>query len=192
MAEEYVIYFHPKKSDGLAFLYKKKKFDIYTIDCCFFQNSSTEIYQQVILNLKGTYAKKIVVGNCHLIGDPNLQYKQKEQAEEMAITLKEKSRYHNASAIIICGDMNAIPTSDTYKIMENRGYKSCQKIVNHREPDFTFWTDKIKKTCDYIWIQSNQLQPTTSKGKFNIFESLPSKDIPSDHIPLVITFAWNC
>lgn len=46
---------------------------------------------------------------------------------------------------IIVGDFNALPYSETYKMIINSGYISCHSVKHGREPEMTF-TNKMD--CD--------------------------------------------
>eukprot|EP00483_Globobulimina_turgida_P007592 UN07607 len=112
-----------------------------------------------------------------------------------------------ADATIICGDFNATPESNIYKIMVQNGYKSAVANKQGKE-QWTFPTDtwkynryesdedgnenvnneKNKITKDYIWIKSNcfaninKIRLIGRNYKDSSHQGRPIKIYPSDHL----------
>lgn len=133
---------------------------------------------------------KIHIGNCHLIGDPKKHLEQKQQAEKICNASK-KLLSKNPHPLIICGDFNTKPFSETYKAFSQSDFfKSSQNEFfkktksDSQEPPFTFFTDQIKETMDYIWI-SNDLTCNGILMNWNETKVyIPSNTFSSDHIPI--------
>ena len=102
--------------------------------------------------------KNIFFANIHLNpGDPN---------EKMVGTKKRIIEINNLlnfinekkySNIILAGDFNDTPDSEVYKILENAGFKSANKIINNKEIN-TFPSKNPIKCIDYIWVKGDNIK----------------------------------
>lgn len=125
---------------------------------------------------------EMIIGNCHLLGDPKKKLEQKLQAERVLSTCQKLKKY----PVIVCGDFNAKPISETYNVFSKSNFfKSSQKeYLKSDEPPFTFFTDQIKETMDYIWVTEH----FNCIGTLNIWNDvgspIPSTTISSDHLPI--------
>jgi endonuclease/exonuclease/phosphatase family metal-dependent hydrolase len=150
------------------------------------------LYQR--LQLTTFDQKTFFVYNTHLVGDP----KKKNIQTSCSIQLLDDLHKLNHPTIV-CGDFNATYMDEAYLNFE-KIMKSSQPIIfrdlknsnNLREPPFTFKTDSICKTCDYIWF-NDQLQLTGGIQHFyEKFDApIPDKYHSSDHLPITASFSFK-
>jgi len=68
------------------------------------------------------------------------------------------------------GDLNCLPTSKEYKLIESLGFTSSYKACKSTEPEITFPTGLTGPhmdldppgTFDYIWVKGNHVTPIKS------------------------------
>jgi mRNA deadenylase 3'-5' endonuclease subunit Ccr4 len=122
--------------------------------------------------------------NTHLIGDPNKKEIQIESSTELLKNVK-----NTTGASIVCGDFNATDEDEVYFNFSKRMESSQKNLRNGNEPAFTFKTDSICKTCDFIWY-NDQLRLNGGINHFyeTLHSSIPDKEHSSDHIPITASF----
>lgn len=105
-----------------------------------------------------TYNEKdIFFANIHLNpGDPNEKMSGEKKRLIEINNLLDFIKKKNVNNIILAGDFNDTPDSEVYKLLENEGYKSTNKIINNEEK-YTFPSGKPNKCIDYIWIKGNNI-----------------------------------
>ena len=59
--------------------------------------------------------------------------------------------------IILAGDFNDTPDSEIYKLLQESGFKSTNKIINSKEIP-TFPSKNPTKCIDYIWIKGENIK----------------------------------
>lgn len=99
---------------------------------------------------------------------------------------------HNHDNIILMGDMNARPESDTIHYAKQR-FRSTFETANGAEPDCTFPTPLIEKdfqsrTLDYIFYSGNALTVKHSKLVANQHHPDDPTLYPSDHYGICTEF----
>jgi len=109
--------------------------------------------------------------------------------------------------VLLCGDFNSDPQTKLYEFICSGNSKDQSKLTSHnfkfksfnfetekKEPNFTFYTDSIQKTMDYIFYStsSNKTELVPLKvDKLTFLEPscyIPNEKHPSDHFPLVADF----
>jgi endonuclease/exonuclease/phosphatase family metal-dependent hydrolase len=145
------------------------------------------LYQKIELtSLNGT---SVFIYNTHLIGDPSKKEIQTMSSNQLLNDVK-----NTIGASVVCGDFNATEEDEAYlnfsKRMESSQKNLCQK--GKKEPAFTFRTDAICKTCDFIWY-NDQLKLNGGIHHFydTIHSPIPDKEHSSDHIPITASFEFR-
>jgi mRNA deadenylase 3'-5' endonuclease subunit Ccr4 len=177
-------------NNTLAILKKKKCiWDIKSVSECSYESDHKRLYQkiQMISKMNG---KTISIFNTHLIGDPSKKHIQTESSIELMTVVKEE----NGSSIV-CGDFNATKLDDAYSTF-SKGMIDSQKIlfqtISKEEPPFTFKTDSICKTCDYIWFDASlELNGGIHHFYETIHSHIPNKQHSSDHLPICASFHFK-
>lgn len=119
--------------------------------------------------------------------------------------------------VVICGDFNATPKSDVYKLYANAGTLHKMTIgdppkehsIFHQmkltsaynrysgqentEPEFTIFNEFEKDCHDYIWYSPEYLNPLNvlelpTKEQLTQGCCLPNQSVPSDHLPMMCEF----
>jgi mRNA deadenylase 3'-5' endonuclease subunit Ccr4 len=130
----------------------------------------------------------IFIFNTHLIGDPSKKWIQRESAKQL---LEDSEKVEGAS--VVCGDFNATYKDEAYVIFDQK-MKSSQKILfGGNEPKFTFYTDTICKTCDYIWFKNEFIGLNGGISHFykTIQSEIPNQEHSSDHLPITASFYFK-
>lgn len=124
---------------------------------------------------------RFAVANAHLRFDPPGTTEVKREGLAQAHDLRSASSVHFPPTII-CGDLNALPDSDTLRVFTEHGYTDCHPpdyLTNHAN-------GKASKV-DYI-LHSRGWQVVQLLGKPELSDDdiLPSATEPSDHKPLSV------
>jgi len=193
-AENYISQFIPKHVrdnkdemvDGCAMFVKKDKFKVnHIIDELIIPNTS-QIFIYMCLQFINTN-KLIHIVTTHLKAKSQFT---KIRVNQINVLLK---LFENVSdPCILCGDLNAFPHSQPLKICYDNNFRSS---YSYDECDCTTFTVvakndnyTLKKTVDYILYKGNIVP--ISNVYFDNIDDIPTKDIPSDHVPLVTTFLF--
>jgi mRNA deadenylase 3'-5' endonuclease subunit Ccr4 len=161
----------------------------------------------------------IIVASVHLIGDPKEVIVRLQEQQTLLNTMHNIMRDSKGTtkSCIICGDFNANENSSSYAFMTQgqvpttfedqevkkqfthyqqlthpiSGLRSALATALGREPPYTFITDRLSKTVDFIWY-SSPLQVSAGffyeEWKNNTMYQLPSETEPSDHIAICAEF----
>ncbi|CAG9310944.1 unnamed protein product [Blepharisma stoltei] len=146
--------------------------------------SNTRVAQRMKIRVDG---KEIWIVNTHLdhISD--------EVRLEQALTLIEWLRPMMDSPIIVMGDLNCFPGSETYEVFI-RHFKSSMKEIYGKEPDVTWPTEMLGSRenwerfgevgcIDYIWFKNLNVV----NGRV-ITDIKDGQFYPSDHYPVQAVF----
>lgn len=151
------------------------------------------VAHKTCIKLPGCDGRFAWLANTHLhdtLGEPGDRTRQR-QALKLVRWLEEGAR--GVSNFIICGDFNANPNSEAYRVFVDAGFKSCYQLIHGAEPAKTFHTkidavtvekDAIEDCYDYVWVRGPDIQPTAAELIGNTPET-PGL-YPSDHFGLVV------
>jgi CCR4-NOT transcription complex subunit 6 len=158
--------------------------------------------------------QKLCVVVTHLkakIGNEQIRIDEaRELLREVQRFLDMPSDDRKNAAVVICGDFNDVPHSGVYEVFAASAYQdeqllrmslsSVQEQVRELEPNpyTTFkYREKhglVRRIIDYIWYSNERLllkryllMPSPTAFPPN---GLPSRNWPSDHLPLCAEFQW--
>lgn len=97
--------------------------------------------------------------------------------------------------VVLVGDFNAIPTSETAKVLASRGFKSSYKTVHGNDPEITFPTgiqaphmDTDPAGCfDYLWY-AGSIEPKKAWIFGDKAKEGDNTIYPSDHMGVCVEF----
>ena len=180
------------RPDGCATFFHRRRFDL--VDSARLeyeeglgQSSSGHVAQIMVLECG---ARRIGVANTHLKWDPAglppAQQYGYQEARELLSTLQAEP--HRDIPWLICGDLNADPTSDAVHAFVQAGF-----TFTHATQHFgaTCNANRKAKMIDYIFHQTSlrpHPDPLTAVGDTT---PLPGSTEPSDHVPVVARFEWE-
>ena len=90
----------------------------------------------------------------------------------MLVWIENQPDYNRETdLIVIAGDFNATPESQTYAIFAQFGYTSCHKHIHGKEPEKTFPTGLKAEfmdtdpalTCDFIFVRGVKYEIAASQ-----------------------------
>ena len=98
--------------------------------------------------------------------------------------------------IVMVGDFNAEPDSETYRFIEDQGFVSTYKLANGAEPKITFPTGLQAQfmdtdppaTLDFIWLKGDKVKVAKSERMGGRPDEADNTIYGSDHFPLVTDF----
>ncbi|KAL8617203.1 hypothetical protein ACOMHN_014373 [Nucella lapillus] len=149
--------------------------------------------------------KKFYVANTHLKSKAPYWQLRHEQGKYLESVLREN--VPESSPLIVCGDFNGEPSEQVYGTFQNSpcGLDSAYRYLTDslQEPGYTTWKirggpkgNKETAQCiDYVWFSTKHLQPLAllklpTEQEIGIHR-LPSLTYPSDHLSLVVDFAFT-
>uniref|UniRef100_A0A0E0PW51 Endonuclease/exonuclease/phosphatase domain-containing protein n=1 Tax=Oryza rufipogon TaxID=4529 RepID=A0A0E0PW51_ORYRU len=144
-------------------------------------------------------AQKLVVGNIHVLFNPkrgDVKLGQIRMLLEKANALAEK---WGGIPIVLAGDFNSTPDF-TEVPMERRRSKKCNwgnsnNRGHHGEPLATSYHKKFLGTVDYLWytagLECSRVLDTLPVGFLRRTRGLPTREIGSDHLPIVAEFVFT-
>lgn len=172
-----------KPPDGVCIIWKN------TLDCLsiskYHYDNSTQCF------IVGDFLEKSTnqhfrIATTHLKAKSGFEKKRFKQIKQLLQHFQNNK--NDKIAEFVTGDLNSEPSEKLHSLFIQNGF-----IRTNKEPMVTTWKTRestVKRQIDYIYFRnfqgSIQQKPTDCK---NIPETgLPSKEIPSDHLPLICTF----
>uniref|UniRef100_A0A0E0PW50 Endonuclease/exonuclease/phosphatase domain-containing protein n=1 Tax=Oryza rufipogon TaxID=4529 RepID=A0A0E0PW50_ORYRU len=185
--------------DGCATFWKSKGLHLLEEDSIDFSeyNLRNNVAQIFVFELNR--AQKLVVGNIHVLFNPkrgDVKLGQIRMLLEKANALAEK---WGGIPIVLAGDFNSTPDF-TEVPMERRRSKKCNwgnsnNRGHHGEPLATSYHKKFLGTVDYLWytagLECSRVLDTLPVGFLRRTRGLPTREIGSDHLPIVAEFVFT-
>lgn len=181
-----------KHVDGLALFISKEKFTRESEFIDLHISDPTEGDRKMLYAICRTNNNfKIILCTTHFSGGAKRHLR---AFEIEAITSHINSKYDlNNTGFILCGDFNFTPEDQIYKNLTQTETYGLQlkNIFMGEEPPFTCYTEKFKKTLDYIFYSSKWIEKTKNCSVLYPTEEgpYPNKSWCSDHIPLKAEFS---
>ena len=151
----------------------------------------------IILELEDKKTKnKITVVNTHLLANP--KYEQIKFLQ-IYVILRELEKYKN---IILCGDLNSLPTSDVVKFILHqkisiklKNIENIYKSTHNHNLITTHTKNKLSgiftEMIDYIFVSNNieviNISKLNDRSDYNSKNIAPNKNDPSDHFLISTT-----
>jgi mRNA deadenylase 3'-5' endonuclease subunit Ccr4 len=175
------------RPDGCATLFRTASFTLLNNCRVEYRDYSGHIGQWLLLGHEG---KRVAIVNTHLKWDPvdtprerQLGYRQILQA--MEIFDKEESQ---SEGQVVCGDLNVTAGSDVVASLLGAGF-------NHAHSELpgisTCNSNGQAKLIDYLFVRGCLKAEAFAPPAIDGLTPLPSRDQPSDHVPLVARFYWS-
>lgn len=162
--------------------------------------------------------QEIIVGNVHVHWDPTFCDVKLVQAILLLEELEKLSARHPKASLILCGDLNSLPDSGVYSLLENgsihagheeflsytyepystegahhslnlrNAYSVCPEAI-----DLTIMSPKFRGVIDYVFYRPTNLSISGILGPVHPdytkqLVGFPSQHLPSDHISLLVEF----
>ncbi|KAK1161560.1 hypothetical protein AOXY_G19142 [Acipenser oxyrinchus oxyrinchus] len=159
-------------------------------------------------------SRKLCVANTHLYWHPKGGY---VRLIQMAVALQHIERVlselHPGATLLLLGDMNSMPSSGLYELLNRALCRSCTPLsgaeevclaLSHSltlssacgEPAYTNYVGGFHGCLDYVFMDTRalameQVIPLPSHEEVTTHQALPSVAHPSDHIALVCDLRWK-
>jgi len=173
------------KPDGLATFYRRETFDRVDARTLDYSDNDGDIALVMIFNHAG---RSIGVINTHISWEPREAGERRGLKKIGELLSTCATNAEEASAWIICGDLNATPESQIVAALEHAGFDNAHRSLPNAH---TCLVDGWAKTIDYIFF-SNDLSAEPREGAHVRADvPLPSAAEPSDHVPVMAGFRWK-
>jgi len=101
--------------------------------------------------------KEVIVVNIHL-NEGIHEVKRLADIQQIHQFIETK----NKDIIILAGDFNTVPNSQTYTFLNKNGYRSCVRVMQ-QEDKATFPSNNPTSCLDYIWIKGGDVDIVKAK-----------------------------
>jgi endonuclease/exonuclease/phosphatase family metal-dependent hydrolase len=144
---------------------------------------SGHIAQLLTLEREG---RRLAIANTHLKWDqpetPRDRQWGHRQISRILDALPEEANQ------VICGDLNVTPQSDVVETLRARGFDSTHRDCSGL---YTCNSNRQPKLIDYIFFRGHLSARPVRPVSIEAATPLPSRDQPSDHLPLIASFDWD-
>lgn len=174
------------RPDGCATFFRRGSFTPVNSRRVEYPDHSGHIAQWLLLGHEG---KRLAVLNTHLKWDPPETPRERQWGYRQILqAMKVFDGDANASdAQIICGDLNVTPESDVVDALLGAGFDYA-----HRDSAgiSTCNSNGEAKLIDYLFSRVSLRAHAVAPPVIDGLTPLPSRDQPSDHVPLLARFDW--
>ena len=171
----------------------------------------SNIAQALVFQMNG-FNFPLLLGNTHLYWDPSYEYVKVAQAHYLMHYLDSIKKKHKTDfPTVLCGDFNSNPTSRVYELIvrglpKERAKRKDVLLHTHnsklvssykcRNDPPTNFSSVFTGTLDYIFYSKQNLsltslleEATKEFPPLQKYSACPNPAMPSDHVPILATFA---
>lgn len=174
------------RPDGCATLFRTASFTLLNNRRVEYRDYSGHIGQWLLL---GHANKRLAIVNTHLKWDPSDTPRESQLGYQQILQAMESfNQEENQSDVeVVCGDLNVTAESEVVAALVGAGFKHAHGELAGIS---TCNSNGQAKLIDYLFVRGSLKTEALAPPVIDGLTPLPSRDQPSDHVPLLARFYW--
>lgn len=176
------------KPDGCATFVRLGRFDVAGFRRIDYRDAIPISGHVALVAILGDAARRLGVANTHVKWDPAGVPTERQYGVRQVAQLLEDRRLvaPDCEAWVVCGDFNATIDSDPVRLLRDAGFRATHAPTDGA----TCNPNHSAKMIDFAFVDGALASDPWPLFPVADDSSLPSADMPSDHVPVVATIDW--